>query len=156
MVCCPTTPSPSDGPDLSFDWVAEALADTATRLPAQIPAPLPTGLLRNATVVRWSMRAIPVAAAAACAAVIAAVAQPSPPELHMQAAHAAYGSHAAGWSARGAAGFAPNPAEDGGPRPEPPVQMRSIALTALLDTPARALAASYDDLGGVAWMSAPR
>ena len=58
-----------DGPDMSFDWVSEALADTAARLPAQIPAPPPTVLLRNAAVVRWSVRAIPVAGVAACAAV---------------------------------------------------------------------------------------
>jgi RNA polymerase sigma-70 factor (ECF subfamily) len=132
----------ADGPDLSFDWVAEALADTATRLPEQIPAPLPTGLLRNATVVRWSMRAIPVAAGAACAAVIAAVAQPSPPELHMQAAPAVYGSHAAGGALAAQTGFGSDPAEDVGPAAEPPFRMRSIALTALLDTPARSPAAS--------------
>jgi RNA polymerase sigma-70 factor (ECF subfamily) len=129
----PAETEPVDGPDLSFDWVAEALADTANRLPAQIPAPLPTRLLRNATVVRWSIRAIPLAAAAACAAVIAAVAQPGPPELHMQAAHAAYGGHTAGGPpvANG-----PEAAEVVGPHADPPVRMRSVALIALLDTPA--------------------
>lgn len=145
----------ADGPDLSFDWVAEALADTAARLPGQIPTPLPTGLLRNAAVVRWSIRAIPVAAAAACAAVIAAVAQPSPPELHIQAAYAADGSHAAGDQLAALSDVGPEPAEDG-LHAEPPIRMRSIALTALLDTPARALTASNGGLDGDARTSAPR
>ena len=124
----PDDTEPTGGPDLRFDWVAEALADTAARLPEQIPAPLPTGLLRNAAAVRWSIRVMPVAAGAACAAVIAAVAQPSPPELHMQAAHAAYDSCAAGDA-------------DVGPNAAAPVRRtRSVALTALLDTPARARA----------------
>jgi RNA polymerase sigma-70 factor, ECF subfamily len=127
-------PIGADGPDLSFDWVAEALADTAARLPEQIPAPLPTRLLRNATAVRWSIRAIAVAAGAACAAVIAAVAQPSPPELPVQAAYAAHGSHTAG-GPLGARG--PDIAEGVGPQADPPIPMRSVALTALLDTPAR-------------------
>lgn len=145
-------PVGADGPDLSFDWVSDALADTAGRLPEQIPAPLPTRLLRNATAVRWSIRAVPVAAGAAFAAVIAAVAQPSPPELHMQAAHAAYGSHTAGGPL---VALGPDAADDVGPHADPPIRMRSIALTALLDTPARALAAN-NGRGGDAQTNAPR
>ena len=108
-----------DGPDLSFDWVSEALADTAARLPAQIPAPPPTVLLRNAAVVRWSVRAIPVAGVAACAAVMAAVAQPEPAEVHGPAIYVQHGSGAEGVAPIYVSGsdLAPEPAVDGGPTP---------------------------------------
>ena len=126
-----------DGPDMSFDWVSEALADTAARLPAQIPAPPPTVLLRNAAVVRWSVRAIPVAGVAACAAVVAAVALPEPAEVHGPAIYVQHGSGAEGVAPIYVSGsdLAPEPAVDGGPSPEPTVRLRSIALTSLLDTP---------------------
>ena len=129
-----------DGPDMSFDWVSEALADTAARLPAQIPAPPPTVLLRNAAVVRWSVRAIPVAGVAACAAVVAAVALPEPAEVHGPAIYVQHGSGAEGVAPIYVSGsdLAPEPAVDGGPSPEPTVRLRSIALTSLLDAPARA------------------
>ena len=129
-----------DGPDMSFDWVSEALADTAARLPAQIPAPAPTVLLRNAAVVRWSVRAIPVAGAAACAAVIAAVALPEPAEVHLPAVYAQHGGGAEGSAPASATRSdpAPEPAADGGAGPAPTVRLRSIALTSLLDAPARA------------------
>lgn len=139
-----SVPAVAHGPDLSFDWVAEALADTATRLPEQIPAPLPTGLRRNATVVRWSLRAVPVAVGAACAAVIAAVAQPGPPELHMQPAAAVYGSPADG-GRLAVAGLGPDPAGAAGPPAAPPTRTRSIALTALLDAPASTFTADAVD-----------
>ena len=129
-----------DGPDMSFDWVSEALADTAARLPAQIPAPPPTVLLRNAAVVRWSVRAIPVAGVAACAAVVAAVALPEPAEVHGPAIYVQHGSGAEGVAPIYVSGsdLAPEPAVDGGPSPGPTVRLRSIALTSLLDAPARA------------------
>jgi RNA polymerase sigma-70 factor, ECF subfamily len=137
----------ANGPDLSFDWASEALTDAAARLPEQIPAPPPTVLLRNATAVRWSVRAIPVAAAAACAAVIAAVAQPEPPAPHMPAAYAApaadAGSGALAPADRPDPG--PEPVGDGGPHPAPNVRMRSIALTSLLDAPGHGPGA--DDVG---------
>ena len=125
---------------MSFDWVSEALADTAARLPAQIPAPPPTVLLRNAAVVRWSVRAIPVAGVAACAAVVAAVALPEPAEVHGPAIYVQHGSGAEGVAPIYVSGSdpAPEPAVDGGPSPEPTVRLRSIALTSLLDAPARA------------------
>ena len=120
---------------MSFDWVSEALADTAARLPAQIPAPPPTVLLRNAAVVRWSARAIPVAGVAACAAVIAAVALPEPAEVHGPAIYVQHGSGAEGVAPIYVSGsdLAQEPAVDGGPSPEPTVRLRSIALTSLLD-----------------------
>ena len=129
-----------DGPDMSFDWVSEALADTAARLPAQIPAPPPTVLLRNAAVVRWSVRAIPVAGVAACAAVVAAVALPEPAEVHRPAIYVQHGSDAEGAAPIDVSGsdLAPEAAVDGGPSPGPTVRLRSIALTSLLDAPARA------------------
>jgi hypothetical protein len=130
-------PHDLDGPDLSFDWVAEALADTAARLPEQIPAPAPTALLRNAAVVRWSVRAIPVAGVAACAALMAAVVHPEPPEVHVSAVYPQHGGAADGSASAAYAapsGLAPEPAADAGPRPNPAVRMRSIALTSLLDT----------------------
>jgi hypothetical protein len=147
-----SVPACADGPDLSFDWVAEALADTAARLPEQIRAPLPTGLLRNATVVRWSIRAVPVAVGAACAAVIAAVAQPSPAELHVQDAPAVYGSQAEGGPLAGQPDLGFDPAEHVDSPADPPIRMRSIALTALLDTPTRSFTADASD----AQTTAPR
>ena len=129
-------PHDLDGTDLSFDWVAEALADTAARLPEQIPAPPPTALLRNAAVVRWSVRAIPVAGVAACAALVAAVVQPEPPEAHVSAIFAQHDGAADGSAPAYAApsGLSPEPAADADPRPNQAVRMRSIALTSLLDT----------------------
>jgi len=129
-------PHDLDGADLSFDWVAEALADTAARLPEQISAPPPTALLRNAAVVRWSVRAIPVAGVAACAALMAAVVQPEPPEVHVSGIFAQHDGAADGSAPAYAApsGLTPEPAADAGSRPNPTVRMRSIALTSLLDT----------------------
>ena len=134
-------PHDLDGTDLSFDWLAEALADTAARLPEQIPAPPPTVLLRNAAVVRWSVRAIPVAGVAACAALMAAVVQPEPPEAQVSAIYAQHGGAADASAPAYAApsDLTPGPATDAGPRPNPAVRLRSIALTSLLgtDEPAR-------------------
>jgi DNA-directed RNA polymerase specialized sigma24 family protein len=129
-------PHDLDGPDLSFDWLAEALADTAARLPEHIPAPPPTALLRNAAVVRWSVRAIPVAGVAACAALMAAVVQPEPSEVQVSAIYAQHGGAADGSAPVYAvpSDLTPEPAADAGPPPNPAVRMRSIALTSLLDT----------------------
>jgi DNA-directed RNA polymerase specialized sigma24 family protein len=139
------------GPDLRFDWVAEALSETAARLPEQIPAPLPEALLRNAAAVRWSVRAIPVAAVAACAAVIAAVAPPEPPGLHAPAASAVSAVHGGDTVAALAPVSRPEPgpalAVEGSAQPGPSVRLRSIALTSLLDTPRRAAAAADVDSG---------
>jgi RNA polymerase sigma-70 factor, ECF subfamily len=127
----PDDPGDADGPDLSFDWVAEALTDTAARLPEHIPAPLPKALLRNATAVRWSVRAIPVAACAACAAVMAAIAQPAPPGPQVSATYAAPAGGAVGGVVAHADRSEPGPTVDGGSDPD--VRMRSIALKSLLD-----------------------
>lgn len=130
---------PDDDLDLRFDWTAEALADTAARLPAEVTAPSPAGMLRRAALVRWSARAIPVAACAACVAAIGMVAAQagSPADYARPAIYANNGS---------GAGVPAVPAEAAEPDlggivitpaavapAGPVVRLRSVALTALLD-----------------------
>jgi DNA-directed RNA polymerase specialized sigma24 family protein len=132
-----------DDLDLRFDWTAEALADTAARLPHEITAPSPAAMLRRAALVRWSKRAAPVAACAACVAVAVVVAgQPaSSSEAGLPAIYAQSENN-----------DSTNPIDTGslplyaaadpylgrpveaaaGAQAESPVRMRSVALTALL------------------------
>jgi DNA-directed RNA polymerase specialized sigma24 family protein len=125
------------GPDLRFDLAAELLADTAARLPERIAAPPPSALLRHAAVAHLSIRVMPVALGAACAAVIAAVVQPTSPDLRVPAT--IYAEHGAvGGPVGDASGDAAQPDVVPGPssaatRPGPMVRMRSIALNSLLD-----------------------
>ncbi|MBV9919707.1 MAG: hypothetical protein JOY78_02470, partial [Pseudonocardia sp.] len=131
------------GPDMSFDWSAEVLVDTGVRLPERIAAPPPTVLLRHATATHWSARVIPVAASAACAAVIAGVAQPIPPDVRPPAIYAErVGSGGAVGAVvgddggpAGTSGYAPSPVLPSGSASHagPTMQMRSVALTSLLD-----------------------
>jgi DNA-directed RNA polymerase specialized sigma24 family protein len=60
-----------------FDWTAEALEDSAQRLPQHITTPPPTISFRHATAVKISKRGAPVgAAAAACVGLVVALSLP--------------------------------------------------------------------------------
>ena len=145
------------GPDLRFDLAAEVLADTAVRLPERIAAPPPSALLRHAAVAHWSIRVMPVALGAACAAVIAAIAQPTSPDLRVPAT--IYAEHGAvGGPVGDGSGDAAQPDVASGPssgatRTGPMVRMRSIALNSLLDAAGRG---NRSDDGGVAASSDDR
>ena len=113
------------GPDLRFDLAAEVLADTAARLPERIAAPPSSALLRHATVAHWSVRVMPVALGAACAAVIAAVAQPTSPELPAPATiYAEHGGGTVGGPVGGASGDPRNPTWLLDPPRPPPIPAR--------------------------------
>ncbi len=129
---------PADRPDevdRRFDWTAGALADTAARIPYAIAAPSPAAMLRRAALVRWSTRAVPVAAAAACVAVAVIIAaQPGAtsglgrPTIYTQNDQAA-GTHAQSSEPDllAPAGTAASP------RVAPVLGLRSVALTSMLD-----------------------
>ncbi len=124
-----------DEVDRRFDWTAGALADTAARIPYAIAAPSPAAMLRRAALVRWSTRAVPVAAGAACVAVAVIIAaQPGaasglgPPTIYTQNDQAA-GTHAQSSEPDllAPAGTAASP------RVAPVLGLRSVALTSMLD-----------------------
>lgn len=65
--------------DPRYDWTAEALGDTATRLAADVAVPSPAVVLQRAAVLRWARRAVPVAVSAACvSSVVVLAAQLNP------------------------------------------------------------------------------
>jgi DNA-directed RNA polymerase specialized sigma24 family protein len=59
-----------------YDWTAEALQDSAHRLPQHITTPPPTISFRHATAVKISKRGAPVSAAAACVGLAVALSLP--------------------------------------------------------------------------------
>jgi len=68
------TIDPDEVEEHRLDWTADALADAAAALPADVTSPSPAAMLRRVALRRWSRRAAPVAAVAASVAAVGAAA----------------------------------------------------------------------------------
>ena len=68
------TIDPDEVEERRLDWTADALADAAAALPADITSPSPAAMLRRMALSRWSRRVAPVAAVAASVAAVGAAA----------------------------------------------------------------------------------
>jgi RNA polymerase sigma-70 factor (ECF subfamily) len=139
---------PADRPDeldRRFDWTAEALADTAARIPDEITVPSPAAMMRRAALVRWSARAVPAAAGAVCVAfAVIIAAQPGVPSdlgrptIYTQNEQS-IGAHAQPTRPD----LLPSAGAASGRRTDPLAGLRSVALTSLLDpSPDQGTAAS--------------
>jgi DNA-directed RNA polymerase specialized sigma24 family protein/uncharacterized membrane protein YgcG len=136
--------SSPDDLDLRFDWTADALADAAARLPDGMTVPSAAAMLRRAALVRWSTRAVPVAAGAACIAVVVVVAQPGAATDYTRPAIYAQNDNGTGTGIdlpplpAIVPDSSPPLADAPGPQAAPTVRLRSLALTSLLNPPATA------------------